>query len=554
MLESIRNKQKIVFNVTVGLICVGLLIAGVAFGYSNYLASVQTQQTQSALRSQIDALNRTNSELQESNSQLKSQLDSLQSQIQDQVQQQFQSQLEAMKNNLTLTQSKLSIFEAQLNTPQPSKPQPVEPYNYLVYSNTSGSYLAQNGLTSAVDYSGNNATKVIQSCIDSLLSGNGGKIILAGTINLDGPLIITQGKSNGTIEIAGYGPFTQLVIPDKKDGIVLIGNQAFGYGGPYHAVIKDLLLTTGNSPQGNSMENGIYIENWFDVSIQNVLIFYANNSGVQIRDSADVKLQNVYVEGCGGVEYGGTQPLSGAGISVIGSKDCFFDNVYSDTNMVGFLFKANPQTNNLPNNIFLSQCEATFCQQTGMSIGSTNGLVLANSLIQGSCGDGVNIVDSFNINLASTIIQGNSGNGVVINSAALNLNQSLIKIQNCNIDANGKNGLGVYSQNNMTIGGVSILGCQITNSGASFLNRPAQPYLWDGININTDSLTGGNCRNIQISNCFVGNVEGTNLTQKYGVRSMGNTDHVQVLQNIFFNNLEGNYSLVGNHNLVANNF
>ena len=167
------------------------------------------------------------------------------------------------------------------------------------------------------------------------------------------------------------------------------------------------------------MENGIYIKNWFDVSIQNVMVFYANNSGIQIEDSADVKLQNVYVEGCGGTEYGGSQPLLGAGISIIGSKDCYLDNCYSDTNNFGFLIEANSKTDNLPNNIFLSECEATLCQQTGISIGSANGLVLSDSLVAGSSGDGIDIVDSLSVTVANTIIQGNSGNGLVINSQAL---------------------------------------------------------------------------------------------------------------------------------------
>jgi len=122
------------------------------------------QQTQSMLKFQIDALNRTNSELQEYNFQLKSQLDTLQNQIQNQIQMKFQSQLESMKNNLTMTQSKLNALELQLNAPQPSKPQPIEPFNYLVYSNASGSYIAENGLTSSIDYFGNSATKVCQSC------------------------------------------------------------------------------------------------------------------------------------------------------------------------------------------------------------------------------------------------------------------------------------------------------------------------------------------------------------------------------------------------------
>ena len=373
MQERLKNKQKKALKVTISAIFVALLVVGMIFGISNYQTESKTNQTLNELNLQINALDKTNLELQENNSQLSSQLQTLQSQLLNNTEN-LQANLNAMKanyttllGNLTNTQNTLTALEAQQNALQ-TKPEPDEPFNYLIYSNATGNYVAENGATLAVDYSGSNATKVCQSCINSLLLGKGGKIILAGTINLEGPLIITQGASNGTIEIDGYGPSTQLIVPENEDGIDLVGNQAFGYGGPYNAVINDLVLTTGNPPQNKSMENGISIKNWFDVSIQNVYVYYANNSGIQIEDSADVNLQSVYVEGCGGTEYGGSQPLLGAGFSIVGSKDCYLDNCYSDTNYFGFLIKANPENSYLPNNIFLSECEATSCQLTGISI------------------------------------------------------------------------------------------------------------------------------------------------------------------------------------------
>ena len=300
------------------------------------------------------------------------------------------------------------------------------------------------------------------------------------------------------------------------------------------------------------MNNGISIKDWFDVDIQNVMVFYANNSGINVVDSANVNFENVYVEGCGGTEYGGATPLVGVGISLVGSKDCYLEACYSDTNTFGFLIKSNPSNSNMPRNLFLTQCEATLCQQSGISIANANGMVLSDSLVEGSFGDGALIVDSFGINVANSVFQGNSGNGLAVNSLNADLSESLITISNCDFDANTKNGIGLYSQNQLPLGSVSITGCQITNSGEGDHGNPDQPFLWDGMNINTDSATGGNCNNILVSNCFLGNRDGTNPTQEYGIRTLGNTDYVQLFQNNFFNNLGGNYTLVGTHNTIQN--
>lgn len=541
------NKHKL-FNATFSAIAVCSIIIASIFGYYNYSTSRVLEQTQENLKQQIDDLNNTNSNLQENNSELSSQLQTLQSQLLNNTES-LQANLNSLKTNYTnllgdfaASQNSLTALQTQQNTLQ-NKPQSVEPFNYLIY-NSNGNYIAENGATLSIDYSGNNATKVCQSCIDSLTSRNGGKIILAGTLTLDGPLIIRQGQSNGSIEISGIGPAAQLIVSNKKDGIDLVGNQAFGYGGPYHAVIQDLVLTSGNPSSGKCMNDGICIRDWFDVNIQDVMIFYANDSGINIVDSASVKLENVYVEGSGGTEYGGANPLVGAGISLMSSKDCYFDACYSDTNMFGFLIEANPITNNIPRNIFLSQCEATSCEQVGVSIANADSVVFGDSLVEGSLGDGTLITDSFHLTIANTVIRGNQGNGLVVNSQSSNLDESLITIDNCIIDANGKNGIGIYSQNKMQVGDISIIGCQITDSGACVGAIPAQPYLWDGININTDAITGGNCTNIIVSSCFIGNSDGTNSTQEYGIRSLGNSDYIQVFQNNFFNNLAGDYTLV----------
>jgi hypothetical protein len=420
---------------------------------------------------------------------------------------------------------------------------PIADFSYLIFGDRKGNYYAENGITRVVDYSGTNGSQVAQNCLNALAT-SGGKIVFTGKINLDTPLTIQKGYTKGNLEISGFGPSTQLLVSQGSDGIQIIGDQAFGYGGPYHVVIRDLALTTKASPNGTFMSTGIYIKNWFGVDIENVMIFYANKSGILIEDSANVHLDNVYVEGGTGTEYGGIKPLNGVGFWLRGSKDTYFDQCYSDTNEIGFLIDSN--TNNIPRNVFLSQCEATLNNQKGILITNADGISVSNSLVEGSNSDGIFIVDSFRVNLFDILIIGNVGNGIMVTSQDLNMTQSEIRIIACTINSNNRNGIEILAKNGETISHVSIESSTIINSGTGARDSTDQPDQWDGININ-------NGRFIKIMGCFIGNRVETNQTQKYGIRSLQNSDYVQIFYNDFFNNMAGNYTLVGTSNSSENN-
>jgi hypothetical protein len=429
---------------------------------------------------------------------------------------------------------------------------PVADFSYLIFTDGEGNYYAENGTTRAIDYSGTNGSQVAQNCLN-VLATSGGKIVFAGEINLDTPLTLQKGDTNGLLEISGFGPSTQLIVSQGSDGIHIIGDQAFGYGGPYHVVIRDLVLTTKVLSNGTSMNTGIYIKNWFGVDIENVMVFYANKSGILIEDSAKVQLDNVYVEGCCATEYGGVKPLTGVGFWIRGSKDIYLSRCYSDTNEIGIMIDSNPKTNNIPRNVFLSQCEATFCNQKGIFISHADGISVSDSLVEGSNSDGIMIVDSFRINLMNIFVIGNVGNGIVVTSQDLNMTQSEIRLIGCTVNSNNRNGIGIWAKNGKQISHLSIESCTIINSGTGARDSQDQPDQWDGINISNDAIIGGNCRLIKIIGCFIGNRIGANQTQKYGIRSLQNSDYVQVFQNYFFNNMAGNCSLVGTNNSLENN-
>ena len=524
-------------------------------------SSLQSQYN--ALQSQQDSLLSHYNNLQSNYTNLQSQQDNLLSHYNN-LQSNYtnlQSQYDDLQTQQTSLQSQYTILQSQYSSLETNytdflaeyqRLQPVADFSYLVFTDEKGNYFAENGTTRIIDYSGTNGTYIGQQCLDALAE-SGGKIVFSGKISLDAPLIIQKEATTGLIEICGFGPSTQLIVGQGSDGIQIFGEQAFGYGGPYHIVIRDLVLTSEILPEGRFMNNGIYIKNWFGVDIENVMVFYANISGILIEDSADVHLNSVYVEGGGGTEYGGTEPLTGVGIWLKGSKDCYLSNCYSDTNEFGFFIDPNSESNNLPRNIFLTQCEATLNEQNGIFVSNADGIVVSDSLVEGSNSDGLMIVDSFVVDLENIFVVGNVGNGVVVTSESLNMTRCLIGIRGCFISSNNQNGIGIWAKNGNQISQVSIEGCTIIDSGTGARGNLDQPDFWDGINISNDVITGGSCKSIKIISCSLGNREET-PTQKYGIRSLENSDYVQVIHNEFFQNMAGTYILVGLNNSIGENF
>lgn len=556
--------------------CLALLAVSIVVSHLSYSAFLKIQTSQDDLESKYRELSLEYANLQSDFSSLQSNLTQLQqnyvsNQSFSELQQtaaliQIQlSDLKSQFNSSESTQNLLllqhELFQAQLSNLQTNYSSflseyqslgTAAPFSYLIFSNGKGQYHAENGTTQALDFSGTSGDQVAQKCIDAL-SDSGGKIVFAGRIKLNTPLTIEKGNTNGLLELSGFGPSTQLISNRGSDCIDIIGGNVFGYEGPYHVLIDNLVLTSETSPEGNFMNNGIHVKDWFSINIENVMVFYADNAGIFIEDSANVHLNNVYVEGCSGTEYGGTKPLTGAGFWLRGSKDCYLSQCFSDTNEIGFLFDSTNQSSNVLRNVFLTQCEATLCEKQGVSIANTKGIVLTSLLVEGSNGDGVIIVDSFQTSIIDSIISGNVGNGLVITSESANMSQTQTTIKDCTLVGNSRNGIGVWAKNDQQISQINIEGCTITNSGAGTRGNPDQPDFWDGINISNDVASGGECAYINIADCFLGNEAGSTPTQKYGVRSLQNSDYIQVLDNSFFGNIAGDYALVGEHNTLKYN-
>ncbi len=547
--------------------CIALLVVSSTIGYFNHTANQNAQSRLSALESSYQNLISQCAELQSNFSSIQESYDKLQTAYSS-SQANFtalQMQLSQLKSEFNVSEvqyaSFLDSFHTQFSTLQTnyttllSNWQAIgnaSAFSYLVFSDDNGTYWAENGTTATLDFSGVSGSQVGQRCIDSLAKA-GGRIVFAGTIVLDSPLTIQGGRTAGLIELSGFGPSTQLISPPGSDCIEITGAEPYGYGGPYHVTIRDMVLTSETSPKGNFMNTGITIKNWFGADIQNVMVFYAQKAGIYIEESANVHLDNIYVEGCYGSEYGGANALNGNGFWLKSSQDCYLTECFSDTNQIGFIIDSNPQTNDLPKNTFFTLCEATLSQAQGMSIANAHGIMVSSSLVEGSNSDGILVLDSSNVVIDESIINGNAGNGVVITTQNASMHQSLITIKNCMIDANSKNGIGIWAKNGDPISQVNIEDCSITNSGAAARQAPNQVDIWDGINISNDADATNNCTRISIAGCFLGNIMGSYPTQKYGVRSLQNSDYIKVINNYFFGNISGNCTLAGTHNTIGDN-
>jgi hypothetical protein len=113
-------------------------------------------------------------------------------------------------------------------------------YSYIVFTD-GANYYARNGSTGQVDFSGTDASTVIQNAINAL--GNGGKILIkAGTYSIVTPLAL---KSNTVI--SGEGPGTILLRSSTPNPYGHMAYSVFHTTGASNVVIKNLVVDGNKS-------------------------------------------------------------------------------------------------------------------------------------------------------------------------------------------------------------------------------------------------------------------------------------------------------------------
>jgi hypothetical protein len=161
--------------------------------------------------------------------------------------------------------------------------------SYVIF--TDGTTIkARNGATGAIDYSGTNASAVIQSAINALTSG--GKIFIkAGTYLINSTLYL-----GNNLVLAGEGiDATVLKLADGAN-VDIIQNANFGVRNNYNIVVTDLTLD-GNRANNPSAGNGIYgafaRSLFFNLKIQNCPNYAIRLTGFATGDAG--RSYNTYI-------------------------------------------------------------------------------------------------------------------------------------------------------------------------------------------------------------------------------------------------------------------
>ena len=401
--------------------------------------------------------------------------------------------------------------------------------SYTIFQEN-GNVFAKNAY-GQIEYSGTDAGTLVNT-VRSAIGTVGGEIhFVKGDFycNTTFQFIATGGSDPQWITISGEGPATQLYFNTAIPAIQIEGQAEFGTGGPYHFVIKDLVLTT--SPAIGNMTRGIYVKNWFGLTIENVMIFYASDAAIYLEDSGAIRLRNIYTCGCGGES-----------LEIKGCMDIYIQQYYSDTDYRGVWIDQSA-TYHLPWKIYFNQLKVTIPKQEGITIWQASDIVVENFNIEGTINTAIKIGDSERIHIAHGDIR-SLAQGITISSSSKNMSTCNIIIDVVSIYQTYDHGIRIVSQATYPIGNIAIVNSVIQNSGFN------GGYYYG---VSATNTAGGWVHNVTISSCFIGNRLGQTATQRDGVHTENQCDYFHIVDNTFYNNTASPITLVGTHNTIKNN-
>ena len=161
-----------------------------------------------------------------------------------------------------------------------------QPYSYIIYTE-GGTYYAKNGSTGVIDYSGADASTVIQAAHDGL--PNGGKIFITASVvgSYSGTLVI----ENSNIQLLG-ATGNQLTHTGTGSAILVNGTV----GAYIENVMIDGLHIIGS---GGAEEDLIAAQYGNNVVVKNCILENSREEGVVYYDCTYSKILNNYFDNCG---------------------------------------------------------------------------------------------------------------------------------------------------------------------------------------------------------------------------------------------------------------
>lgn len=275
---------------------------------------------------------------------------------------------------------------------------------YLIWKDDLEIY-ASNGLTGKIDYSGTDATAVINSAIDAAFSNGGGLVFVkSGNYSLESSIVL---KSYVTLEGEGWGEQSAATVLTIKSGSNFDGVTTLKQKN-YHMTVRNLRIEGSKAGEldasdgihifatdrpvvenvviRNCDDKGIHVEGYgVEVSIQpfirGVYVYSCGNEGIQIS-ATDSHVSDVDVGGCGQSAlymYLAHNSIithssfwgSKHGIEIDQTNNCAITNCRVDYNMEDGIYMTASSYN------LISSCEIYHNSQ--MSAGRCDGIYLVGS-------------------------------------------------------------------------------------------------------------------------------------------------------------------------------
>jgi hypothetical protein len=166
-----------------------------------------------------------------------------------------------------------------------------EPYSYVIFTDDDGYIKAKNGKTGRIDFSGTDASTVIQSAINAISSGKilikRGKYIIKSPITIDKSGIVIEGETKETV--------TSILQADESlvDCIIRFGStyKRIGYCG-----LKNIYISGGNRVPSI---NGVHIQRSDVMLIEDVIIKEVKGCALLVESTWNSEIRNLFIENCG---------------------------------------------------------------------------------------------------------------------------------------------------------------------------------------------------------------------------------------------------------------
>jgi len=383
--------------------------------------------------------------------------------------------------------------------------------SYIIYKEDVTIY-ALNGSSGKIDYSGTDASTVIQSAIDALTNGRTWKekVVLKGDFEIGAKIRI---PSYTILEILG-----KVKLANNVNAIMFDNDDYSGGNSDIEIIGGELDGNKANQTTGH----GIYFNNVSRVIIRGIYVHNCKDDGIKLESCSEAFISEALIES-----------NDGNGLVLKTTTDSQITDIVSNSNGSGTVGEGlYIHTNSLRNRVENSEFNSNNKTGITISITSTNNQMV-NCIVKGNGDSGI-LTKSQKLSLIGIIGIDNTYDGITLDA-----DSDYSTIVGGVFYDNKRNGITVYRSSYCTVAGNVVF-------------NNAVNYVSGGIRLHD----GGSdpCLYCIISNniCFDTRT-GASRTQDYGILSEDSSDYLLVEDNVLYNNIVAQVSLVGTNDMVKHN-